>query len=250
MKIKLILLFLAIIISLFIINIFSPDTPSDDQPQQLIHNFVNLDQISEISKFRSCQGHVVVPTDNRETARNMKHYIRVKKEFVGTNQVEVFAPFDGKITSILSFPEEGLEGEIWISPKDSSWAFSFQHLRVLDSLKKGDQVKAGQLLGFVTRDNFDIVYAKPAGLFGQKKIDGWNSPYADLDTVFNHMSDETFAEFKNKGINDRQDFIYTKQFRDSNPCKYRDESGGLNGSDHPEDWVVLTSSNSGKINSL
>jgi len=54
-----------------------------------------------------------------------------------------------------------------------------------------------------------------------------------------HISDDLFKEYQNHGVKSIQDFEYTEEYRDTNPCKYRGNQGGLNDVDHPEDWIQL-----------
>jgi len=150
-----------------IILIFSPHDKTF--PPVLVKNFVNLDSIEKISKFRSCQGHIVVPVNGNEPSSNMKHYFWIKQQPNGKNKIPLYAPYDAKISSILSFPDQGLEGEIWLS-NGNDWQFSIEHILVIERLKKGDKVKAGDLLGYATGDDFDIVYGK--GAIIPRKIHG------------------------------------------------------------------------------
>lgn len=237
-----------LILILILAVIFSVRSNENEPPPFLVSNFVNLDKIEKISKYRSCQGHVVVPQNGKESRRNMKHYFEAKKEFIGNNTVEIYAPYDGYVSMVRSEPSKGLEGEIWISPIQiigmlpplGVWNFSVEHINIKEGLKLGNKVKAGELIGYAALseypDSFDIVYGK-LGL-PPKTIDGWTSPFADLDSVFNHLSDGVFAEYRKKGVVSKEDFIINKEARDQDPCKYV-EGVFLNSRDHPEDWVVF-----------
>ena len=68
---------------------------------------------------------------------------------------------------------------------------------------------------------------------------GYTSPFAALDSVFVHMDDATFFEYRAYGIDVRETFEYSKEYRNEHPCKYRNDEGGLNDIDHPEDWINL-----------
>ena len=39
-----------------------------------------------------------------------------------------------------------------------------------------------------------------------KRLDNWNSPYADLDSVFYHMNEELLMEYEQKGIS-KENFL-------------------------------------------
>lgn len=237
-------------LGLAIIFIFSVISAKNTPPPLLVNNFVELEKISRISKYRSCAGHVTVPQDARENKRSMKHYFWVKPEYVGTDKVKIYAPYEGYVSDIRSDPQENLEGEIWIVPKRALpilppmgvWAFSVQHIIVRDDLKRGSEVKAGEIIGHAAipeqgRASFDIVYAKPA--LKPKKIDNWNSPFSDLDSVFNHMSDEVFAKYQEKGISSKETLLISKEERNDNPCEYQGSGPYFNNQENKENWAYL-----------
>ena len=212
------------------------DGRPDPQPL-LTSNFVDIDKIDKISKFRSCQGHLVVPQDESESRRSMKHYVILKSEYAGGGKVDVYSPVDGTIDSISTGRGEHLEGEVWIGNKHNDWKFSVLHLIVASSLKEGDKVKAGQIIGKVADRGVDIVYGIGGG--GEKVIDGYQSPYVALDSTFNHMNESLLAQYKTYGVQ-QSDMVYSKEFRDKNPCKLLEGGRGqLNDHEHPEDWVNL-----------
>lgn len=227
---------------------FSVKSAQGEPPVQLATNFVDLDKITRVSKFRSCAGHVTVPQDGRESKRSMKHYFQVKSNFVGTDAVKIYAPYDGYVSAVRSDPAEGLEGEVWLVPKRALpmlppfgvWQFSIQHIIVRGDLRRGSEVKAGEVLGYAAipksdRATFDVVYAKQA--LAPKTIDNWNSPFSDLDSVFNHMSGNVLAEYQQNGL-DKGEVIMSKEERDQRPCAYRDGGPYFMG-DSPDNWVVL-----------
>ena len=234
----------AVIAVLFVLAQFAP-------PPQIVANFTKLDKIAKISKYRSCAGHTTVPQNEREMKRSMKHYFLVKPEYLGGNTAETYAPYDGFVTGIRQDLKEGLEGEIWIVPKDifvilppvGRWSFSVQHINVLEGLKRGSEVKAGELIGYgavlasANRDTFDVVYGK--GAIIPKMIDNWRGPFTDLDSVFNHMSDAVFAQYRQKGITTKKEIIIGKEQRDQKPCTYQDNGPYFRGQEDPDNWVIL-----------
>lgn len=209
------------------------------EPPLLTANFIDLDKVEKISKFRSCQGHTVVPQDGSESARNMKHYFVLKSEFFGGQKVGIFSPFDGFVQGTMSNPEKKLEGEIWIGQEGTPWSVSFEHINLARNFERGNEVRAGELVGYVADKGLDVVYA--VGGDGVEIMNGYESPFTALDSVFNHMNEEVLAIYQKKGIMVKEDIIYGREYRDQNPCKYREGSdeGGLNDLDHPEDWINL-----------
>lgn len=199
-------------------------------PPQLVANFVDIHKVRQISQFRSCAGHTTVPQDGREMKRNMKHYFILYPEYNKENVVEIYAPFDGYIA--LLFGKE----EIWIAPERKSilnilpinqWMFSLTHVKLKEGLKMGDTVKAGDVIGYGTfsmsepgNPTFDAVYGTMK--IPPKKVDSWNSPFGDLDSVFNHMSPEVLALYQQKGVT-AENIIISKKERDNDPCIYKGE---------------------------
>lgn len=220
-----------------------------EPPPLLAANFVDLNQISKISKFRSCAGHTVVPQDGREMKRSMKHYFWVKDEYLGTDKIPIYSPYEGLVSVIRSEPGKGLEGEIWIAPKGKfamlppfgRWMFSVQHINVRQDLKVGSQVKEGEIIGYAYADDkggdsFDIVYAKSAVI--PKKIDNWTAPFEDLDSVFNRMSEEVFKEYQARGLT-KEDLVLTKEARDQKPCTYDGNGPNFESEDDSLNWTEL-----------
>lgn len=229
--------------------LFSLRSAQSKPPPLLTANFTELNKIERVSRYRSCAGHVTVPQDGREGRRNMKHYFWVKPEYNKPRTVEIYSPYDGFVGDIRSDPSENLEGEIWISPTQifamvpplGVWTFSVQHIEVRPDLKLGDEVKAGELIGWAALsekrgDSFDIVYGKSG--FPPKKIDNWTNPFADLDSVFSHMSDEAFLKYQENGFS-KEDFIISKEERDQNPCQYQGEGPYFSNQEDAGNWVVF-----------
>lgn len=206
-------------------------------PPLITASFIDASKVEKISKFRSCQGHTVVPQDGSESRRNMKHYLMLLPEYVG-KKLEVYAPYDATV-NFRTDTTQDLEGEISFAADGSDWSMSILHLVVLDTLKNGQKVKAGDLVGHVADRGIDLVYS--SGGDSVKMIDGWESPYGALDSVFNHMSDAVFNQYLSDTVKTRQDMVYTKAFRDANPCQYVSEgqSAQLNDFAHPEDWMEI-----------
>lgn len=223
------------------------NSAKNSPPPQIVANFTDLSKIEKVSRFRSCAGHLTVPQDERESKRNMKHYFWVKPEFNKEKTVEIFAPYNGFVSTVRSDPADNLEGEIWITPNVLppmlTWSFSVQHIDVREGLKRGDQVKAGELIGFAALsekrgDSFDIVYGK-AGI-PVKTIDNWTDPFSDLDSVFNHMSSKVADEYLQKGVTSIKDFITSKEARDHDPCVYQGQGPYFANQEAPTNWVYLT----------
>jgi hypothetical protein len=221
---------------IFVWKVGMKSSESSDPPL-ITASFIDASKVEKISKFRSCQGHTVVPQDGSESRRNMKHYLLLLPEFIG-KKLDVYAPYDATV-NFRTDTSKDLEGEISFETRGSNWSMSILHLVVLDTLKNGQKVKAGDLIGHVADRGIDLVYS--SGGDGVKMIDGWESPYGALDSVFNHMSDAVFDKYLSDSLKARQDMIYAKAFRDANPCEYVSEGqdAQLNDFAHPEDWMKI-----------
>lgn len=227
-----------------------------DKAPTVMVNFVDLDKVAAITKFRSCQGHIVVPQDGIETRSNMKHYFYIKKEFTSAQgMVPLYAPFDGYVVDIFSEEGEGFNDRVSESRdvsfskekgffSRSNWMLTILHIIPTGSLKKGDAVKAGQLVGQVALEkippyySFDVTYSK-MGTF-PKKIDEWNSPYVALESVFNHMDASVLEQFQRFGTTTSDSFVISKAIRDASPCQYRPGSVQFDrelNKDWANDWI-------------
>ena len=253
--VKKVLIGIGILVLILISIVFLSIKINESQPPlKLVANFVDLNKVRQLSKYRSCAGHTTVPQDGREMRRNMKHYIEVYPEYRKENTVEIYSPYDGYISVIRSDMADKLEGEIWIAPERglgnflppfNLWMFSFEHVQPRKGLKLGDKIKAGELVGYAsflvierTEPTFDAIYGKMAVPSAPKKLDNWNSPFADLDSIFDHMSKDVLAQYQKRGIT-REKIIVSKEERDRNPCVYRGQGPYFENSGESANWVVL-----------
>ncbi len=194
--------------------------------QFMTANPVDLSQIAAFSQYRSCAGHdyrhpTVMTGEFEKTPRSMKHYVKVKPEYRGTtDQVPVFAPFYGKITTIDTDLGGPNDQQIWLTPTAANpisprqWQFVFFHINLDPSLRKGSIVKAGQPIGTANlargpnraTDNFDIAmkFTRPL-----------HQPA--VDEVFTHMTPAVLAEFEPYGIT-AKNVTLAEADRDAHDC--------------------------------
>lgn len=188
---------------------------------------VDLSQIAEISKFRSCSGHDFSgydAQDQPEADRSMKHYFRPIASLIGTTgQIKVYSPINGTI--MRTAPEYSGRGtQVWVGTSQIGWNVILFHLDPVGGITTGAAVKAGQLVGYANLENafdFDIAYQRP-------EI-GKNS-WAE-DSIFSHMSPTVLAAFAARGITPAN-IIFSKAERDAAPCTT------WNG--NPDDYIQLT----------
>lgn len=232
---------LALLAILFLVSQFAPDRPPEDF--LITHNFVDLSQMHRFTKYRSCSGHQTVDQYSNEPVSNMQHYIvtdpRIKDE------VKIFAPFDGYVLG--DAPNTMADG-ITMIPKSgvpwwpfNQWRINFPHTHVLPEFQNPPihEVKAGDLIGYV--NSF--------GRYGQRNVgtqvrvgvlavppmfkNGNGEPFKKLDSVFNYMSAEVFAEYQAAipGLESREDLIISREYRLAHPCKFKE--GGSDFLDRP-----------------
>lgn len=188
----------------------------------------DLNQIESISRFRSCEGHDYSGQNfafEPEADRSMKHYVMPRSEFKRSdNKVKMFAPFDGEVGSIV-MPEPSADtgagktrgGSMnLITPLDRYVTVELGHIKLANKLKKGDKVKAGELLGYAVvpdeYNDFDLIVR--AIHYGRSE----NYIFM-FDSLFNHMTDGLIAEYTAYGLMPEK-LIYPKTLRDQNPCNF------------------------------
>ncbi|MBI4120740.1 MAG: hypothetical protein HY457_00585 [Parcubacteria group bacterium] len=201
-------------------------TSTEISQQFITANPVDLEQIAAFSQYRSCAGHdhrhpTVATGEFEKTPRSMKHYVKARPEYRGTqDKVSVFAPFEGEISLIDNDLGGPGDQQIWLTPDTHNpaiprhWQFVFFHINLDPSLREGARVSAGQRIGFANlargpereTDNFDFAVGftrplhQPAG-----------------DEVFSHMNADVLAEYKQYGITP-DTLVITEAYRDTHDC--------------------------------
>ena len=217
----------------------TPEQPANSLSEEaninlrfIIANPLDLSQIQRISTFRSCIGHDYSGLNidgEKETLRSMKHYLEPLPSLIGTDQIKIFAPFDGKIVEILDGPPGKA---IYISAKAApSWKFIFFHVIPAVGIEEGTLVQAGEQLGIVSADihnNFD---------FALKQF-GWKGQV--FDSPFMHMSNSILKEYSQNSITP-ENIIFSKEARDAELCPVEGAKNGdaLFTNYRNEDFVTL-----------
>ncbi len=196
------------------------DVDANGIPRFVGADYITLEKIGRISKFRSGEGHD--DSDSFESCRNMKHYFDPENEDPST--VGIFSPVDGTIIGTI---EEG-GTSLGIKP-DENGAFYFVifHVDLAAPLNPGDVVTAGQQLG----THSEAVQASDI-------LVGVHTPHGlKLVSYFDVMTDSLFADYQARGMSSRSDAIISREERDADPLVCDDsefaDSGNLEG------WVTL-----------
>ncbi len=266
LKITIIVIIIPFLLFL-IVSGAGPLTPRNPPKDFLItHNMFDLDQVVSISKFRSCQGHRSMSQGTTEPDSSMATYIMTNvKEYDGRQpSVKVYAPFDGYVTDSLN--NQGFS----FVPKSSVlpwWPFNqyrinLAHVKALPKYRGTVPVKAGDLVGYDdSREYYPDAPVKSLdvriGVLAWPPENRANNgePLKNMDSMFNYMSDEVFAEFTKitPGLKSREDFIIPVKWRADHPCKLRDggpyfdymatEESDSNYRDYVYLWVENTAEN-------
>ena len=193
----------------------------------IVANPLDLQHVTQLSKFRSCVGHdfsngMQVPGHPLrpsigaiESGRSMKHYVYIGVLSADTGVVKGYAPFDGTV-SIQS--EQFPMGVQVIIQGDNGWRFRFFHGDAI--VKEGARVKAGDsVIAWPSIDaklnqgpsyNFDIALENLQGNI--------------FESPLTRMAPNIAALWAAKGFTP-ESAILSKEYRDAKPCKVVDANG-------------------------
>jgi hypothetical protein len=192
-----IVLLIFIIFQLGLAGCKSPSQPSegDDNGNEDVNqgivtaDYIELDKITRISRFRSGIGHDY--SDSLESCRSMKHYF-VPKAY----PVKIFSPVTGTISYLT---QEWAGTQVGI--QSGNRTFVIFHVKVLDTLTVGSVMTAGQEIG------------THIGSQTWSDIAVWEND--KLLSYFDVMNDSVFQSYQNRGISSRNDLIISKTDRDA-----------------------------------
>jgi hypothetical protein len=184
--------------------------------------YIELNKIGRISKFRSSVGHDY--HDDFEQCRSMKHYFEPKSS-VNWSDIKLMAPVSGTVSRMF---EEWAGTQLQIqSKKYPNIFFIIFHIHLVSPLQVGDTLTAGQLLG--THIGSQTMSDMAVGITTDK---GW-----ELISYFDVLNDSLFQQYQLRGVTNRSDMIITKEMRDADTLKCAGDA--FLGSGAIEDWVVL-----------
>jgi hypothetical protein len=202
-------------------SLVDPNNP----PRIATHNFIDLDPYIGISKLRSAYGHDYSAGDDEhdpegKSCRSMKHYFdayTVEQRWAGSfgsydtkGNVKFYAPADGLLTQIMSNEiSVGTEYQFMIQVTQyPTIMFGFHHVDLLQELRSGGSVVAGQHLGYIARPHGQGEIATLV-MVGNGK--------SEYISFFDIVTDEVFAMYQARGIKSRAEMSITKEERDANP---------------------------------
>lgn len=190
-----------------IINFDETKIPAD----LITSQFIDLDRVYAISKFRSGAGHDFSQRAvNGETCRSMKHYFNYgspgrSKPTLDQPNIKIYAPFDGKITAIST---EHTGVQVRISSNKYPYSARIFHIDLLPEFKSGSQVKSGQWIGTIgPKDGTDFSMEGRTLSLGTVYL-----------SYFQAMTDRVFEPFAKMGYK-KEDFIISREYRDAHPFR-------------------------------
>lgn len=190
-------------------------------PQFAAVDYIELEKIARISKFRSGEGHDY--SDDFESCRSMKHYFDPGSG-VDPSTIGVFSPVNGTVIGVV---EEGGTSVGISSEEHGAFYLVIFHVNLANTLNPGDVITAGQQLG----THSELVSASDIAV-GVHTPNGYK-----LVSYFDVMTDSVFQDYQARGLISRNDAIISKEERDADPlvCDGEEfvDSGNL------ENWVTL-----------
>lgn len=247
LHLKKIVWFSILIFSLFLLgavawNVLDPssDIDPDNPPQFIQADFIDLDKIYSVSKFRSGSGHDF-SMGSGETCRSMKHYFNVQFSEEGNklrqqnnglppppdgvNDIPIYSPVDGKVVQIRN---EQIGSQVYIQPDSyPSVRVRLFHIYLFDEIGRGTRLAAGEQIGVIGQyQNTDIAITQ-----GNKYL-----------SYFKVLPDGIFAKYQARGAKNRDEFIISKEYRDANPLECNGEWFAVNYDSDPNrgDFVRLS----------
>ncbi|MGB8658157.1 MAG: hypothetical protein WCE90_10300 [Candidatus Zixiibacteriota bacterium] len=198
------------------------DVDADGIPKFTEVDYIELDKIYSISKFRSSVGHSY--SDNFESCRSMKHYFQAK-DAVDWSAIKIFSPVQGTVFRMI---EEWAGTQVQIqSTQYPAFCFIIFHINLAVPLEVGDVINAGQQLGThigsQTYSDIAVAVNTPGG---------WK-----LVSYFDVMTDWVFQGYQARGVSSREALIISKQARDADTLTCNGEAFANSG--HIENWVIL-----------
>ncbi len=184
-------------------------------PQFVGENYISLENLVLISRFRSSVGHSsdANGTIPGETCQSMKHYFQFRDPATGipTSSIsrEVFSPVDGTLKSVdRESNGNGLQLNIQPTAQPAFGIILF-HVAPSAGIAAGARLTAGQVLGTVTESDVSVTVFTPQGF----RIVSW----------FEVITAAVFQGYRVRGVAAREDPIISRAARDADPLTCQGE---------------------------
>lgn len=173
-----------------------------DSTHFLTSDYIELDKIKKISKFRSGIGHNY--SDDFENCSSMKHYFYAY-DSIDWSKLKIYSPADGRIVRIDS---EWAGNQIHIQPTNhSNYNIILFHLNFIKPYKIGDTLKSGEQIAWHIGNQ----------TYSDIAVSTTDSNKYKLISYFDILTDSIFQKYKKFGVTSKDNLIISKEARISNP---------------------------------
>jgi len=200
------------------------DIEADGIPRFVSTDYIELDRIHRISRFRSSCGHDY--SDAFEHCRSMKHYFEPYGD-TDWSTLQIHSPVAGTITRV-DVEWAGTKLEL-VARAYPAFRLSIFHVTVAPpGFAVGDDVTEGQLLGThvgtQTMSDISVIVNDP-------------TRQGRMVSYFQVMTDGVFQTYQARGVLDRDTLVISKALRDANPLTCNGDQ--FVSGDPLEPWVTL-----------
>jgi hypothetical protein len=178
------------------------DVDARGVPRVVTADYIDLEEITAVSLFRSSMGHDY--WDSFERCRSLKHYF-VPRDPKRATDIEIRAPFAGEVTR--TFEEwAGFQVQIRAEENPAVTAILF-HVALDRPLAAGERLSSGQRIGnhvgAQTSSDIAMRVETPGG--------------AKLVSYIEALTDEVWGGYRARGIASRDLLVISKEARDADP---------------------------------
>lgn len=171
-------------------------------PRFITRDYVDLNAIARISRFRSAEGHSYA--DAVESCRSMKHYF-LPRSSADWGSIRIVSPVTGVIARTMV---EWAGTQLEIQPDGyPAFAIVIFHVNLAGGLEPGSRLEAGQPIGtHIGSQTMTDVAVRVDSTQGMRLV-----------SYFEAMSDDVFEAYRSRGIASREAMIIGRAERDANP---------------------------------
>lgn len=199
------------------------DATADPLAGLLTHDYIDLDAIARISRFRSGVGHDY--PGGGETCRNMKHYFEPRAD-LDWSRVSLYAPAAGQIDSVeTEWAGDKLNIALAAAPEIVVTIF---HVRREPGLEPGSSVVSGQKLGH---------HIGPQTM-SDIAVHDRSRDHRPL-SYFELLGDSVLDAYRARGLTGADAAIIPRAQRDADALRCAGEHGEFLDPPRADDWLVL-----------
>lgn len=211
---------------IFTFHVFGGETP-----KFVSTNYIELDKIAKVSRFRSCIGHDFSQGSDGEYCRSMKHYFFPKD--LDWSSISLSSPVHGTVSELRpGWAGTAVTIRCTQYPK---YHFLIFHVDIGQPLSVGQTVEEGQLLGkhIGIQTYSDIAV----------NVITQNGPYEEWQFIsyFEVMTDSLLSHYQPRGVITLDDIVISRVDRDADPCTCTYDGSYFTAPGTLQNWVILSS---------